>query len=588
MTRPGVVRKLKKTLSEQANLQEKRIAVLGGSTTNEILNQLELYLLNCGIRPVFYESDYNMFFEEIMFDNPRLDEFKPDLVYIHSTTNNIKMAPSIDSTDEEVDTILENTYSQFETLWNSIEAKYGCAVIQNNFDPPPYRPLGNLDGTDRRGLTCFTRELNFRFAKASRERTGLIIHDIDRLASEIGLNNWHDPSSWYAYKCIPGLKATPRLAKSLAGTIRALFGKASKCLVLDLDNTLWGGIIGDDGVEGIKLGRETAEASAYLAFQKYIKALKERGIILAVCSKNEKENAIKGLEHPDSALPPENFTIIRANWSPKSENIAAIAQAINIDADSLVFFDDNPAEREIVRQQIPETAVIEPTTEFASDVSAYIAALDRSGLFETVRISKEDLQRNEYYSANADRAELQLQYTDYGDYLDSLQMTAEIGFFAPQYLERITQLTNKTNQFNLTTIRYTLPEIQAATDDPNQLDLYGRLTDKFGNNGLVSVILGQQEGETLSISLWLMSCRVFKREMELTMFDALVAEAGKRGIKKIIGTYAPTPKNGFVSDFYETLGFTLLEQRENGKTVWEFPVDDDYSNQNTHIKVEYA
>lgn len=578
-------RQLQKKLSGQPNLLKKRIAILGGSTTSELVGMLELYLLNCGILPEFHQSEFNQYYEDIMFGSPELDAFKPDIIYLHTTVRNIKRQPSIHSTRQDVDDLVSETVQSFATLWDTIENKYGCTIIQNNFDPPPHRTLGNLDGSDPRGLTHFVRELNQHFARAIEQRPGLIIQDIDRLAAEVGLSSWHDPSSWFAYKCSPGLDAIPRLAHSLAGLIRTIFGKASKCLVLDLDNTLWGGVIGDDGVEGIRLGRETAEASAFLAFQEYAKALKERGVILAVCSKNEEANALEGLNHPDSALSPDDFTIIQANWSPKSENIADIAASINIGIDSLVFFDDNPAEREIVKKQLPDVAVIEPGGPTGSDVSSYIAALDRSGLFESINLSNEDLKRSRYYSENARRNKVKLAHTDYGDYLDSLEMEAEIALFIPQYFDRITQLTNKTNQFNLTTRRYTLPEIQSVADSTDHIDIYGRLTDKFGDNGLVSVILGKQLDSTVTIDLWLMSCRVFKRDMELAMFDAFVSEAKKKKATQIIGHYIPTPKNQIVSSLYEQLGFNLVRTEDNGHGIWQFDVADEYSQKNTHIKV---
>jgi len=587
-TDPGLVRlkrQMKKKLIALPNLQKKRIAILGGSTTSELVGMLELYLLNCGIQPEFHESEFGQYYEDIMFGSPELDAFKPEVIYLHTTVRNLKEYPSVNSTGQEINDLITKTIQHFSTLWDTIENRYGCAVIQNNFDPPPHRTLGNLDGIDPRGLTHFVRELNQHFAKATEQRSGLLIQDIDRLAAEVGLGIWHDPSSWFAYKCSPGLDAIPRLAQSLAGLIRALFGKASKCLVLDLDNTLWGGIIGDDGVEGIRLGRETAEASAFLAFQKYAKGLKERGVILAVCSKNEEANALEGLNHPDSALSPDDFTMIQANWSPKSENIADIAASINIGIDSLVFFDDNPAEREIVKKQLPDVAVIEPSGPTGSDVSSYIAALDRSGLFESIKLSSEDLERSRYYSENARRNKVKLAHTDYGEYLDSLEMKAEIGHFIPQYFDRITQLTNKTNQFNLTTRRYTLPEIQNAAGSTDHIAIYGRLSDKFGDNGLVSVILGKQQDATVTIDLWLMSCRVFKRNMEMAMFDALCAEARKKHVSTIIGRYIPTSKNGIVSDLYAELGFEHIETYPDGQSTWQFSIVDDYTLKNTHIKV---
>lgn len=580
-------RHMKKALAAQPNLTPKRIAILGGSTTSELLGMLELYLLNCGIQPVFHQSEYNQYYEDIMFGSPELELFKPDVIYLHTTVRNIKNAPSIGATRHDADALVAETLQWHEALWDRIEKQYGCAIIQNNFDPPPHRALGNLDGIDPRGLTRFTRELNLHFARAAEQRPGLIVQDIDRLAAEVGLDTWHDPSSWFAYKCSPGLDALPRLAQSLAGLLRALFGKASKCLVLDLDNTLWGGIIGDDGVERIRLGRETAEASAFLAFQEYTKALKERGVLLAVCSKNEEANALEGLNHPDSALSPDDFTVIRANWAPKPQGLAAIAESINIGIDSLVFFDDNPVERELIRQQLPEVAVIEPGGPTGSDVTSFITALDRSGLFESVRLSGEDLERSRYYVENVRRHTVRLAHSDYGAYLASLEMEARLGHFIPQYFDRITQLINKTNQFNLTTRRYTLPEVKTAAERADHVTLYGRLSDKFGDNGLVSVIMGVQQDDAIGIDLWIMSCRVFKREMELAMFDALCEEARKRRVRTITGRYFPSPKNGLVATLYAELGFEHVCTDEGGQSTWQFTLADDCASKNAHIKVVY-
>lgn len=587
---PGLVRlkrQMKKALAAQSNLPPKRIAILGGSTTSELVGLLELYLLNCGVQPVFYQSEYNQYYEDIMFGSPALELFKPDVIYLHTTVRNIIKAPSIGAARQDVEALIAETLQRHAVLWDKIAEQYGCPIIQNNFDPPPHRALGNLDGTDSRGLTRFTRELNLHFARAAEQRPGLIIQDIDRLAAEVGLDIWHDPASWLAYKCSPGLDALPRLAQSLAGLLRSLFGKASKCLVLDLDNTLWGGVIGDDGVERIRLGRETAEASAFLAFQEYVKALKERGILLAVCSKNEEASALEGLNHPDSALSPDDFTVIRANWAPKTQGLTAIAETLNIGIDSLVFFDDNPAERELVRQQLPDVAVIEPGGPTGSDVTSFITSLDRSGLFESVKLSAEDLERSRYYAENARRQTVELAHSDYGAYLASLGMEARLGRFIPQYLDRITQLINKTNQFNLTTRRYTLPEVKAAAERTDHVTIYGRLSDRFGDNGLVSVIMGIQQDDAISIDLWIMSCRVFKREMELAMFDALCAEARNRRVRKILGCYSPTPKNGLVATLYAQLGFEHLATDDRGQSTWQFTLAGDYAPKNAHIKVVY-
>jgi len=560
----------------------KKIAILGGSTTSELKDYLELFLLACGIRPTFYESNYNRYYEEAVFGSPELDAFQPDAVYLHTTTRNINEFPHLNADRDDMHQLAKKTVSRFARAWDALEERFGCAIIQNNFDPPHFRSLGNLEATVPGGAVRFLKELNSRFADEAMTRPGLILHDIDYLSAQIGLDTWHDANSWHAFKCAPGLLALPKLAHNLASVLRALFGKASKCLVLDLDNTLWGGIIGDDGVDGIKLGNETPQGEAYLAFQQYAKALKKRGVILTVCSKNEEANALEGLNHSDSALPPEEFTLIRANWEPKSHNIDSIAKTINIGLDSLVFMDDNPAEREIVRQQIPAVAVVEP----GKDVSCYLRSLDQSGLFELTSLSEEDLARSRYYAENAKRHQTQTNFIDYGEYLDSLEMEAEIANFTSQYFDRITQLTNKTNQFNLTTRRYTMPEISAAAHADDTIAIYGRLKDKFGDNGVVSVVLGKVKDTDVQVDLWLMSCRVFKRDMELAMFDQFVARAHSRGIKTITGTYSPTAKNHLVAELFPQLGFDSNGTQEDGTTVWQYTIPDNYNNQCKHIRIQ--
>ena len=346
-------------------------------------------------------------------------------------------------------------------------------------------------------------------------------------------------------------------------------GKNKKCLVLDLDNTLWGGIIGDDGMENIEIGHETPTAEAYTAFQQYVLGLKARGIILAVCSKNEEDVAKTGFDHPDSVLHVDDFVSFRANWEPKNRNIQAIAEEINIGTDSLVFIDDNPAERQIVRDTMPEVAVpeVDPV-----DVFSYIRVIEGAGYFEPVTISEDDRKRNASYMENKQRRELAGAMESYDDFLKSLQMEAEIAPFRPMYFDRIAQLTNKSNQFNLTTRRYTRADIEQMANEPQYITLYGRLTDKFGDNGLVSVVIGEKMGDALHIHLWLMSCRVLKRGMEQMMLDALAECAAADGCKELIGYYYKTAKNKMVADLYATFGFEKITQ-EGDDTVWKLSLD---------------
>lgn len=378
--------------------------------------------------------------------------------------------------------------------------------------------------------------------------------------------------------CVP---AIPLLAFNVANLVKSIYGKNKKALVLDLDNTLWGGVVGDDGPEHLELGCETSMGQAYTEFQAYLKEQKEIGVLLNICSKNEEENALAGLNHPDSLLHPDDFIIIKANWEPKSKNIAEIAKALNILPDSFVFVDDNPAEREIVRQQRKEVAVVELTT-----IEHYIQEIDRSGYFEVTALSKDDLERNQMYRANAERAKAEESFEDYSTYLRSLQMKAVIQRFQPMYLSRIAQLTNKSNQFNLTTKRFSQAEIEAVAMNACYITLFGKLEDKFGDNGVVSIVIGRCEENCCHIELWLMSCRVLKRDMEYAMMDALVKQCQEREQQELRGYYYPTAKNGMVKNFYKEMGFQKITEDEKGNSEWSFPVTSQYSNKNNVIQVE--
>ena len=353
--------------------------------------------------------------------------------------------------------------------------------------------------------------------------------------------------------------------------------------MLDLDNTLWGGVVGDDGADNIEIGQETPVGQLYSEFQAYLKAHKDLGILLTVNSKNDEENALAGLNRPDSILKPEDFLVIKANWENKDRNLLEIAEELNIGTDSLVFVDDNPAERHIASSRVPGVKVPE-----LADAAGFITTLDRAGYFEVTNLSADDLERNRMYQANAERKKQEAGYANYADYLLSLEMDAQICPFAPVYMARIAQLTNKSNQFNLTTKRCSQSDIERIAEDASYITLYGRLEDRFGDNGVVSVVFGHRdaEDETLfHIDLWLMSCRVLKRDMEFAMMDELVSQCAARGLKRLKGYYYPTAKNGMVKDFYGMQGFTQTGGDAEGNTEWEFVIPERYEKKNKVIKV---
>ncbi|MBD5519731.1 MAG: HAD-IIIC family phosphatase [Lachnospiraceae bacterium] len=579
---------IKKSLinDENTNRISKRIAVLGGSTTHDLKEMMELFLLNIGIAPEFYESEYNQYWQDVMFDNPELTEFKPDIIFIHTSSRNIKDFPTVRDSKERVEELLEEVYAPFEQMWTKIADSYQCPVIQNNFEQPFYRLMGNSDFSDVHGRLNFTNRLNEKFAKYAQKHKNFFINDINYMASCYGLQKWADPFYWHMYKYACAIQAIPELAYNTVNIIKSVYGKNQKALVLDLDNTLWGGVVGDDGADNIEIGQETSLGQLYSEFQEYVKAHKDLGVLLTINSKNDEENALSGLNRPDSVLKPEDFLVIKANWSNKDQNIMEIAKELNIGTDSLVFVDDNPAERHIVESQVAGVRVPE-----VEDVVKFITTLDRAGYFEVTSISDDDLARNDMYKANVERKKQEASYTDYSDYLRSLDMDAEIQAFTPMYMARIAQLTNKSNQFNLTTKRCSQADIESFASNTDYITLYGKLSDKFGDNGVVSVVFGHvdnKEQVLFHIDLWLMSCRVLKRDMEFAMMDELVRKCADKGIERLIGYYYPTAKNGMVKEFYKLQGFTKLKEDAEGNTEWEFVIPKQYEKKNKVIRVNEA
>lgn len=572
---------LKRRLLEENTARiKKKIAVLGGSTTHDVVRILELFLLNQGIEPEFYESEYGMYWEDAMFGNEELNAFAPDMIYIHTSLRNLRSFPEPSDSREAVEEKLAAEYGRFETMWEKLAQERQCPVIQNNFEYPYFRLMGNQDGADIHGRTYYVNEMNRRFAAYAQEHQNFFINDINYQSAVYGLDEWSAPEYWHMYKYSLCLKAIPWLAHNVANIVKSVFGKNKKSLVLDLDNTLWGGIVGDDGPENLEIGQETNMGQVFAEFQSYVKLLKDYGVMLNVASKNEEENALAGLNHPAGVLRPDDFLLIKANWEPKSLNIEQIAQQLNILPDSLVFADDNPAEREIVRQQT--AGVTAPEIGRPED---YIRVLDRGGYFEVTSLSDDDRKRNEMYQANLKREQQQASFADYADYLRSLEMTGVIRPFEPVYMGRIAQLTNKSNQFNLTTQRFTQAQIEQMAADEKYITLYGKLADKFGDNGVVSVVIAEKDGNCAHIRLWLMSCRVLKRDMELAMLDGLAERCLAEGISTLYGYYYPTAKNNMVREFYGQLGFERISEDEAGNTGWKLSLTG-YENKNHVIEVE--
>ena len=561
----------------------KKIAILGGQTTNSIRQILELFLLNYGIRPEFYESEYNRWFEDGMFPNPELEAFKPDFIYICTCIRNIPRFPDLIDSIESIQKDRAELLGKFTGLWDHLRQIYGCPIIQNNFEYPFFRLLGNKDASDHHGRVNFVTLLNCGFYEYAQTHDNFFICDVNYISSCYGLDKWSDPYYWHMYKYAVAVPAIPYLSFNVANIIKSVCGRNKKAFSLDLDNTLWGGVIGDEGPENIEIGQETPLAQTFSEFQEYLKLHKQLGVPLTINSKNEESNALAGLERPDSVLKKDDFVSIKANWEPKSRNLEETALEIGLLPESFVFTDDNPAERALIEAQHPLTAVPQ-----IDKPEHFIQIIDKNAYFEVTALSADDLKRSQMYQENVRRSRYQSAFTSYEDYLASLRMEAEIQSFIPMYLSRITQLINKSNQFNLTTKRYAQAEIEAIAADPHYLTLYGKLSDKFGDNGVVSIVIGKTDPDTpeeLRIELWLMSCRVLKRNMEFAMMDELVRKAQAAGIRKITGYYYPTSKNAMVKDFYRDMGFTKTDEDAAGNTVWVYQISADERKRQDVIRI---
>jgi len=543
-----------------------RLAVLGSFTTSQLIAMIELSLFAAGIEAEVYEADFGVFRQEILDPTSGLYEFRPQVLFLATSWRDLGGAPALHGDPAQTGSLIDAEVDNWLSLWNTAYQRLGCQIIQNNFDAPAWRQLGNFELRHPTSLRRYGAAVNQAFQ--DRAPPFVTIHDLDELSAQIGRARWGDERFFHHAKIPCDPECLVEYGQSVASLIVALRGLGKKCLVLDLDNTLWGGVIGDDGLGGIRLGQGNPEGESFLAFQRYVKSLKDRGVILAVCSKNEESIAKEVFEkHREMALRLEDVSCFVANWEPKADNLRRIATALNIGRDSLVFVDDNPAERALVRQFAPDVLV----PELPEDPAGYIAAIESLRAFQVVSLSSEDLKRTEFYQANAQRQLQEESATNIDDFLKSLSMIAHVAPVDATSLERTAQLINKSNQFNLTTRRRSAAEVQAIADDPQWVTRTVSLQDKFGDNGLISVLLARVDHDTLLIDTWLMSCRVLKRGVENLLLNTLVRIAWERGLKQIVGEYIPTAKNVIVKDHYQNLGLTKIAE-DDGRTRWNLDV----------------
>jgi len=559
--------------------QSIKLAILGSTTTRQLAQLIELYLFAHGIDAQIYEADYGVFRQEILDPQSQLYAFEPDVIFFATSWRELAHLPETTDSPEIVEQKVQAELEDWSSLWEKARDRLGCQILQNNFAPPPWRLLDNYEMRHPSGLGRFIAQVNQVLTENAPAH--VTIHDIDHLSASVGRWAWEDGRFFHHAKLPCAPEYLVDYAHNVASLMAAGRGLGKKCLVLDLDNTLWGGVIGDDGPGGIRLGQGDAEGEACQEFQRYIKGLQLRGVILAVCSKNEENIAREVFEkHPEMVLRLEDISCFIANWQDKASNLKTIAEQLNIGLNSMVFVDDNPAERALVRQILPEVAV----PELPDDPTGYIQALEKYRYFQMTSISNEDYKRTEFYRGNAARHQAQTSADDLQEYLQSLNMVAQIQEIEPATLERSVQLINRSNQFNLTTRRYSTADVQAVMEDDDWITRTVSLEDRFGNNGLISVLLARIEESALVIDTWLMSCRVFKRGVEDLLMNHIYDCAHQLGLSTIRGEFIPTAKNGLVREHYSKLGFTLTDTEENGRTFWELSVNEDWQPRSTYIK----
>ncbi len=541
-----------------------RLAVLGSSTLSHLHAGIRVAALRRDLHVSTYENAFGQYRQELADPRSDLHAFAPDTILFALDPWHLTAGVREAATADAVDALLEAVTADLVASWRQARQAFGCRVLQQTV-VPAFEPL--LGGNEQRlpgSRADFVRRLNHAL-RGLADSEGVDLVAIDQRIAADGLEAWHDIGLWHRSKQEISPAAAPGYGELVGRILAAAQGRSAKCLVLDLDNTIWGGVIGDDGVAGLQLGQGSAIGEAFVAVQDYAKALSDRGVILAVVSKNDEANAFEAFDrHPEMVLKRDNIACFLANWSDKASNLRAVATSLNIGLDSLVFLDDNPFERNLVRQELPMVAVPEVTDEPA----LYPRTLAAAGYFESIGVTAEDSARGAQYQGNLARASERAAATDLPAYLRSLDMKLIWRRFDHDGLARIVQLANKTNQFNLTTRRYTDTEILAVLDDDRALGLQFRVVDRYGDNGIIALVIGRLGDDgVLDIETWLMSCRVLGREIEAATLNVLAAQAAAMGAHALSGEYLPTAKNGMVRDHYTRLGFASAPSGDGRYTL---------------------
>jgi FkbH-like protein len=551
-----------------------RLAILSDAASQQFVPLLRTLFHENGVNAEIYEGAFDAVELEVLNPASGLYEFRPDAIVLANCTQALRGRYYQSGADDFV----EVSSQRMVRIWDAIQHHSSARIVQCNYPLPYERQFGHYDLKVPQSLYAAAGTLNARMAACARERRNVLLCDVEAVASYIGRKLWFDDRLWNMSKAFCRLDYLPMVAQALVEIVLSTMGRIVKCVIVDLDNTLWGGTVGDDGPLGIAIGAH-GDGEAFYHFQHFLLSLKKRGILLAVCSKNDRETALAPfVKNPGMVLKREDLAAFVANWENKADNIRAIRDTLEIGFDSMVFLDDNPFERNLVRQFLPDVIV----PEMPEDPADYVRALCEWNLFEASSFSAEDAARSAQYGQEARRRDLQGSFSSIDDFLKSLEMKIEVARFDKTRIPRIAQLIQRSNQFNLTTRRHNEAECEKMMLNREQfLPLCASLSDRFGDHGLISVVILRKRAEELEIGDWLMSCRVLTRGVEQFLMNRVVDLAKRHGCKRITGEYIPTAKNGMVREFFAQFGFEMVAEKDN-RVRWQLDPET-YQPRTTYI-----
>lgn len=571
------LQELKRILKKNNNnLPFVKVALAGDTATQLFAIAIRGMGVERGYNIDLYEAEYSQVEQQILSPDSELHQFNADFIVIFQSTHKLGEHHSLLKPEQQL-SLADERLSFVASICEN-PALAGKKIIYLNYPEIGDTVFGSYANKVDSSFTFQVRKLNYELMRLSQQYQNLFICDLAELQNKFGRDNMFAPNTYANTEMVLKMDVLPYVASRVMDIVAAVKGQFKKCLILDLDNTVWGGVIGDDGLEGIQLGHGLGIGKMFTEFQMWVKKLKQRGIIICIASKNNEETAKEPFEnHPDMVLKLDDIAVFQANWETKVDNIRTIQSILNIGFDSMVFLDDNPFERNMVRENIPGITVPE-LPEYPEDYLEYLYSLN---LFETASYSNLDKDRTKQYQVEAQRVSLSKTFTNEADFLKSLNMVSVVSGFTKFNTPRVAQLSQRSNQFNLRTVRYTDADIEALANDPNVIDLSFTLEDKFGDNGLIAVVIMKPlDKETLFVDTWFMSCRVLKRGMENFTLNTMVEKAKAAGYKRIIGEYLPTPKNKMVENHYTGLGFTKIGGSET--SLFELNVNE-YQNRECYI-----